>query len=51
MERVFEVKVEWPDDYGPMWMNVDNLRRCVETKDHIGFDVRIKVTDVTDPII
>ncbi|KKM95401.1 hypothetical protein LCGC14_1188600 [marine sediment metagenome] len=45
MKRLFEI--EWDDDSGPMWMNVDNLRTCIRTKEHIGRDVSLGIVDVT----
>ena len=46
MKRVFEI--EYPEDFGPFWMNVDNLMICLRTKEFIGPKVPIKVRDVTD---
>lgn len=50
MKRTFEIEIEWPDEHGPMWMNVDNLRRCLNSNEYIGWEVAIKVTDVTEPV-
>lgn len=49
MKRIFEI--EWPDENGPMWMNVDNLMFCLKSEQHIGLDVEIKVIDITEQII
>ncbi len=46
MKRMFEI--EYPDDCGPMWMNVDNLMICLRTKEFIGSKVKISVKDITD---
>ena len=46
MKRVFVI--EYPDDFGPMWMNEYNLMICLRTKEFIGPKVDIKVEDVTD---
>ena len=48
MKRMFEI--EYPDDCGPMWMNVDNLAICLRTKEFIGPKVKISVRDVTDEV-
>ena len=41
-KRTFEI--EWPDDYGTMWMNVDNLLVCLTEKCR---NTTFKVTDIT----
>lgn len=46
MKRLFVI--EWPDDCGPMWMNVDNLILCLKSKEHIGESVEISVRDITE---
>jgi hypothetical protein len=39
MKRTFEI--EWPDENGPMWMNVSNLLFCLtETCRNTRFTVR-----------
>jgi hypothetical protein len=47
MKRVFEI--ETPDDFGPMWMNKDNLLRCLTSTDHCRNYV-VKVNDITDKL-
>ena len=48
MKRVFEI--EFPDDYGEMWMNQDNLMLCINAycKNEDG---EIKAIDVTDKVV
>lgn len=46
MKRTFEV--EWKDDLGPMWMNQDNLLRCLTTTEHCGEGTIVDVLDVTE---
>lgn len=46
MKRMF--KIEYPDDCGPMWMNVDNLMICLRTKEFIGSKVKISVKDIIE---
>ena len=46
MQRTFEIQFE--DDLGPMWMNVDNLLICLNTTTHCGEDAIIRVRDVTE---
>lgn len=48
MKRVFEI--EYPDDFGPKWMNVDNLKMCLRSKEFIGPKVEISVVDVTEAV-
>ena len=48
MKRIFEI--EWNDDFGPMWMNKDNLIQCLCTKEHVGDTVALKVTDITEEL-
>jgi len=43
MKRTFEI--EWPDDYGPAWMNRDNLLLCITS--YCQHD-RFAVKDVDD---
>jgi hypothetical protein len=45
MKGIFEI--EWPDDYGPGWMNQWNLETCLRTKEFIGPKVEISVKDIT----
>ncbi len=45
MKRTFEI--EWEDDLGPMWMNVDNLMSCLNTETHCGEAAILSVTDLT----
>ena len=41
--------IEWPDEYGSAWMNVDNLRSYMEGEGHIGPNIELKIRDVTIP--
>ena len=45
MKRIFSV--EWCDDYGEMWMNIDNLESCLFSETHIK-NVQVVVEDITD---
>ncbi len=49
MKRIFEI--EFPNDLGKSWMNVDNLIACLFSKQYIGGDLskKIVITDITDP--
>ena len=40
-EKHFVIK--WPDDYGPEWMNIDNLKMIMFSKEFIGGDAKDKV--------
>lgn len=46
MQKTF--KIEWPDEYGPEWMNTDNLMICLFSQDHIGHPARgeVEVTEM-----
>jgi len=46
-KKIFNI--EWPDDYGMGWMNIDNLGSCLTTKQHIGPNIDIVIKDVTEP--
>jgi len=46
MKKTFEI--EWPDDCGPGWMNVDNLMLCINAYCS-NEDGRIKAVEV-DPV-
>ncbi len=47
MIRIFEI--EFPDELGELWMNVDNLMLCINAYvDNTGG--RIEATDVTDDV-
>ena len=46
MKRKFEI--EWPDELGQMWMNVDSLMTCLTSEGHIGPEVKIGVMDVAE---
>lgn len=41
-------EIEFPDEFGADWMNVDNLMRCLTTSNYIGEKVSLKVYDVSD---
>ena len=43
MKRVFEI--EWPDDNGEFWMNVDNLFLCLNA---YCKNTTFKIKDLTD---
>ncbi len=45
-KRTFQI--EWDEDLGPLWMNVYNLSTCLNTKNHIGDDIGLLVSDITD---
>jgi len=47
-KRIFEIN--FPDNLGPMWLNVDNLKRVMFSKDCIGKAVEKTITmqDITD---
>lgn len=45
MKRTFEI--EFPDDCGEFWMNVDNLASCLRTETHVGEKVELTICDVT----
>lgn len=48
MKRIFEI--EYPDDYGPLWMNTDNLLICLTaTCPNTRFTVRDLTGDQCDP--
>jgi len=42
MEKLF--KIEWPDNYGPEWMNKDNLESCLFSDTHIS-NVKVVVEE------
>jgi len=43
MEKLF--KIEWPDNYGPEWMNKDNLESCLFSDTYIK-NVKVVVKEV-----
>jgi len=45
-KRIFSI--EWEEDCGPMWMNVDNLLTCLNTKEHCGEGLILEVEDLTE---
>ena len=45
MKRTFTI--EYPDDCGPLWMNVDNLLLVMTTRWHTS-NAEITVEDITD---
>jgi len=49
-QRKYTVQVSYPDDYGPFWMNPNNLALCLMTNAHVGDKVRIEVENDTRPI-
>lgn len=44
MKATFQI--EWPDDYGQGWMNVDNLLCVMTTPEFVGDKVSIKVKEI-----
>lgn len=46
--RVFTI--QWSDHLGPLWMNKDNLRLCLESKEHVGPRVKLEISDITDHV-
>lgn len=40
--------IEWPDDFGPEWLNIDNLKNLIFTNQAIAHNIHVEVTDVTD---
>ena len=48
MKKVFVI--EWEDDWGEGWMNIDNLWLCLFSKECIGGTARdkVKVTEVPE---
>lgn len=44
-KKIFEI--EWDDSLGPEWFNEDNLRSCISGDTHIGYNLNVKVEDVT----
>ena len=41
--------VEWPDEYGPEWLGVNFIKRCLHSPSHTNLEKDVKVTDVTIP--
>ena len=46
MKRIFIV--EFDDELGPMWMNKDNLKTCLNSPAYCGPNLITDVKDVTD---
>jgi hypothetical protein len=46
MKAIFEV--EWDDECGPGWMNEWSLEHCLNTKEHCGEGLILKVRDITE---
>lgn len=42
--------ISWDDDLGPLWMNKDNLRLCLESPEHIGPAIKLGIGDLTDHV-
>ena len=36
--------IEWPDNYGPAWMNIDNLKLCLFSATYMSGEASDKVT-------
>ncbi len=40
--------IQHDDELGPEWAKEDNIKSCLFTKTHIGKNVDVTVTDITD---
>lgn len=46
MRKVFVI--EYDDELGPMWMNKDNLKTCLDTDAYCGRGLITHVDDITE---
>jgi hypothetical protein len=49
MRRIFAI--DYPDENGPMWMNVDNLQLIIDSYCKDNKNHGIIVTDITDEFV
>uniref|UniRef100_A0A6H2A5N1 Uncharacterized protein n=1 Tax=viral metagenome TaxID=1070528 RepID=A0A6H2A5N1_9ZZZZ len=48
MKAIFEI--EWPDDYGPSWMNVWNLLLCLKNTCPNTYFKISQLSELSEPI-